>query len=64
MFTFCEATFGSWGQWSECTASCGSGTRTREQQCEGSDAAECTGEPGKEEENCNTGGCRKLAIVN
>ncbi len=56
--------WGAWGMWSQCTVSCGGGTRTRQQVCEGPDAAECTGEPETEEGECNTESCSKLQIVN
>ncbi len=57
------ASWGDWGPWSGCTASCGGGTRTREQLCNDSDPTddniECTGDPATGEEVCNTGLCRK-----
>ncbi len=59
------ATWGEWGSWSVCTESCGGGTRTREQPCDDSDpndGIDCIGAQPSEEEDCNTGGCRKLAI--
>ena len=45
-----------WGDWSECSVSCGLGQRDRTRVCEG-DVGECTGDAG-EHESCFTAQCR------
>ncbi len=59
--------WGAWSAWSDCTVSCGGGTRIRSQQCEDpddtDDITECTGIPLIDEEECNSESCGKLQLV-
>ena len=49
-----EATWSDWSSWSECTASCGGGRRTRRRSCQGGNT--CVGRL-TEYSDCNTESC-------
>ena len=52
----------AWGQWSECSETCGDGTETRQRTCVPSDCddgSDCPGEP-EEYRPCNLGCCEGL----
>ena len=49
-----EAVWGDWSAWSECTATCGGGRRTRRRSCEGGNT--CVGRQ-TEYTDCNTDSC-------
>lgn len=56
--------FEIWGEWTECSATCGGGRRARERICKINDNAvyvECTGDL-LDIENCNTQPCPGLAV--
>ncbi len=63
LFLAASPTWGEWGEWSDCTVTCGGGTRTREKSCDDTDTNDsetCEGDTPTETENCNEEDCRKF----
>ena len=55
--TEATAQYGCWTEWSDCSATCGGGERTRTGECKpGTDSSTCTGD-GTEREACNPDTC-------
>uniref|UniRef100_H2ZLK3 P-type domain-containing protein n=1 Tax=Ciona savignyi TaxID=51511 RepID=H2ZLK3_CIOSA len=53
-----QDTASAWSVWTDCTASCGGGTRSRSRQCPSS-LTDCRS---SETENCNTELCQRCRI--
>ena len=54
------ASWGQFGDWTDCTVSCGGGTQTRTQVCNDpvpDDDVTCTGEPNSVTRPCNNAPC-------
>ena len=56
------ATWGDWGAWQSCNATCGNGTQIRVRNCVNPDFPDLTCEGGLsiESKTCNEGQCRKV----
>jgi len=57
-----KAEWGDFGDWSECTAECGGGTKTRNRTCNHSDEEQCLGE-NSESLECGTLPCPSGAVL-
>ena len=60
---FIGSGWGPWNQWSQCSSSCGIGTRTRVRRCQGAGSTCTTGEP-FQVEACTGTMCGKYKIMN
>ena len=60
-FHIITATWGDWGAWQSCNATCGNGTQIRAEECVNPDFTDvsCEGEPDIDLKTCNEGQCRK-----
>lgn len=59
-FVLVPAFWGSWGQWSACSASCGNGVRSRTHECVGGNPGDKDCVPASDamlQEQCNIGPC-------